>query len=182
MEFRRSRRRALRLSQTRGHRLRHPVLPALIWLVSVSFAGCSNSNFDLSADDVVGTWRAGNGLSTQVDLVEDGTFTSVGWPARAQCDPGEPITASELQGTETRDLSGTWEENDGGSLNALTLTPGSDQCSTLSINANVRSEGGVTYMCVLTGESLTGPPDNFLTLYLGEPPKSPDPGACFNYN
>lgn len=152
-------------------------------LSTLLLSGCADSDFSLTAEDAVGTWRAGSNLPTQLELVEGGVFTVTDWPLNLRCRGGSPRTVKALQGSETVDFAGTWEEGETGSLNALTLYPDGEACPISSITAQFRSESGVKYTCLSLGvPNELSNAENFFILYLGEPHETPKSSACFSYN
>lgn len=156
---------------------------ACVALSALSLTGCTNSDFSLTSEDALGTWRAGSNLPAQMDLAEDGVFTATDWPVDVGCNAGSPGTAKALQGAETADFSGTWEEGAGGSLNALTFHPDLGVCSVHSFTAEFRSEDGVKYACIGLGvPNELSSAENYFILYLGEPEETPRSNACFSYN
>lgn len=148
-----------------------------------ALSSCTNSDFDLDADDAVGTWRAGSELPTTLELADDGTFQATGWPIDAGCSAQPPETAEQLRDSEMVDFSGTWVEGDAGSQNSIRLSPVDSECLYSSISADFRSEDGVLYTCILLGVHVDlATAKNWLILYLREPEATPDSNRCFNYN
>lgn len=147
-------------------------------------SGCSNSDFSLTADDAIGTWRAGSDLPAQLELAEDGGFTATDWPLDVRCNGKSPLTVDALHGAETGDFTGTWEEGGATSAsNDLLLYPEGDACPTYVITAGFRSEEGVKYACMKLGvPNEDSSAENFFILYLGEPAQTPKSDACFSYN
>ena len=149
----------------------------------LSLVGCTDSDFSLTADDAVGTWRAGSDLPAQLELTEDGVFRATSWPLDVACNGTSPLTVTALSGSVSGDFAGTWEEGKGGSLNELTLYPEGDSCPVPSISAQFRSEGGVKYACLDLGvPNERADAESFFILYLGEPEVTPELNACFSYN
>lgn len=149
--------------------------------VPLILTACSNSDFSLTEEDAYGTWRAGSGLPTTLELADDGTFQATAWPRNVGCGGHLPRTAKELRGAETVDFSGIWEEGEGSSQNQITLTPDPESpCTT--IGADFRSEDGVLYTCTRLDEHIDmATAENWFILYLGEPETTPDSSRCFNY-
>lgn len=149
----------------------------------MALTACTNSDFSLSEEDAYGAWRAGSGLPTELELLQDGTFLATAWPIDVGCSGQPPRTARELRESDTIDFTGTWEEGNSISQNGITLVPDSEACGERSIYADFRSEDGVLYTCTLLGvlgDSATA--ENWFILYLGEPELTPDSSRCFNYN
>lgn len=146
-------------------------------------AACTDSDFSLSEEDAYGTWSAGSGLPTTLELADDGTFQATAWPIDVGCSGSPPWAASKLLESETIDFTGTWEEGDEASQNRISLMPESEACGTPQISADFRSEDGVLYTCTLLGVHVDlARAENWFILYLGEPEATPDSSRCFNYN
>ncbi|MGL4255994.1 MAG: hypothetical protein ACRCSL_06625 [Microbacterium sp.] len=79
----------------------------------------------MRANDAVGTWRAGSNLPAQLELAKTG-FTATDWPLAVGCGGEKPRAVQALEGSEIVDFTGTREEGEGGSLNAITLYPDGD--------------------------------------------------------
>ncbi|GAA4173116.1 hypothetical protein GCM10022287_15060 [Gryllotalpicola koreensis] len=150
----------------------------------LALVACTNSDFNLTKEDAYGTWRAGSGLPTTLELATDGTFQATAWPVSVGCDGDPPATAKELRGTETIDFSGTWEEGAyAASPNEITLTPAPESpCGTPWIDADLRSEDGVLYTCTKLDTPIDlASAENWFILYRSTPEATPDSGRCFNY-
>lgn len=173
-----------RMTLTPPAMIRRTIMVAMasVALITV-LSACTDANYDLDAEDAVGTWRAGSDLPTTLELSEDGTFQAIAWPIDAGCTENPPATAGELRTSEMIDFSGTWDEGDQGSQNDITLYPEDTGCNYSTIINGFRSEDGVLYTCHLLGVHVDlATAENWFILYHGEPEAMPDSGRCFNYN
>ncbi|MBF4568211.1 hypothetical protein ITJ57_05440 [Plantibacter sp. VKM Ac-2880] len=126
----------------------------------------------MSADEAVGTWRSGD---TWLELADDGTFDATAWPSEVQCGDDDP------RENDVIDFSGTWVVDNEGTNRDLVLRPDDGACERSSITSSVRSDNDLARLCVHPRGSLSGPAENFFTLYQGDPPEIEDPDRCLNY-
>jgi len=142
-------------------------------LLGTSLVACSDTRYGLPRGEAVGTWRSGD---TRLELADDGTFEATAWPSDVQCSLGDDPYADD-----PIDFSGTWMVDNEGTNRDLVLHPGDGACETSRITSDVRSDDGLARLCVHARGSLSGPAENFFTLYQGDPPETEDPDRCLNY-
>ncbi|WP_285036529.1 hypothetical protein [Plantibacter sp. ME-Dv--P-095] len=142
-------------------------------LLSASLVSCSDTQYGLPPDEAVGTWRSGD---TLLELADDGTFDATAWPSEVQCSFDEDPRENDVI-----DFSGTWVVDNEGTNRDLVLRPDDGACETSSITSSVRSDDDLARLCIHTRGSLSGPAENFFTLYQGDPPEIEDPDRCLNY-
>lgn len=141
-------------------------------LLSTSLVSCSDTQYGMSADEAVGTWRSGE---TRLELADDGTFDATACPPEVQCRDDDPREKDVI------DFSGTWVVDNEGTNRDLVLRPDDGACERSSITSSVRSDDDLARLCVHSRGSLSGPAENFFTLYHGDPPEIEDPDRCLNY-
>ncbi|WP_091366519.1 hypothetical protein [Microbacterium sp. ru370.1] len=147
--------------------------------------GCASLNYDLSAQDAVGSWSAGGDSPLRLDVRADGTFQATGWPSNAWCEGrSTPRTVNDLRIDETRSFSGTWTfvESSGPDSIRFTREDG-DDCS-VGTAADFWEEGGITYACFpLPGVTVDAKGvENLIVIYRDEPIEPSRADSCFNYN
>ena len=142
-------------------------------LLGTSLVACSDTRYGLPRGEAVGTWRSGD---TRLELADDGTFEATAWPSDVQCSLDDDPRADD-----PIDFSGTWMVDNEGTNRDLVLHPGDGACETSRITSDVRSDDGLARLCVHARGSLSGPAENFFTLYQGDPPETEDPDRCLNY-
>lgn len=151
----------------------------------VGLTGCGSINYDLSAHDAIGTWRAGNDLPTQIEVRSDGTFRATEWPSNAWCEgKATPSEVRALDVTDPRSFAGTWDFSELGGPDKLTFrrTDGAD-CE-VGVSGDFREEDGDTYVCFRLPGTILGSErvDNLFVFYRDEPRSVPREDTCFNYN
>lgn len=142
-------------------------------LLGTLLAACSGTRYGLPPDEAVGTWRSGD---TRLELADDGTFEVTGWPSQVQCSRDD-----DPRSDEPISFSGTWMVDNEGTRRDLILHPGDGACESSRIASDVRSDDGLARLCIHARGSLSGPAENFFTLYQGDPPATEDPDRCLNY-
>lgn len=146
----------------------------------VVLAACSSSQlfFGATVEQVTGAWVRNTDPPTQLFIGENGTFRATAWPVAVACEPGAAQTLDDLEGGETRDLSGTWTTF-GENGYQLEFLFNSHQCTGPGFEGFVWKRGdGQLDICVIISEAIL-PDDarakNYLVLRkLSDQPSRPD--------
>ena len=97
-------------------------------------AGCVPDGgyaYETRADDMTGSWSAGRGLATRLELASDGTATGVAWPRSVMCAGQDAERSDELPKSTTVDFGGDWKfyaGKPGTSLPDIQLSVPADVC------------------------------------------------------
>lgn len=157
-------------------------LIAMVLGVAV-LSGCSSSQlfFGATVERVTGAWGRTIDPPTQLFIDENGTFRATAWPVAVACEPGTAQTLNDLEGGETRDLSGTWTTF-GENGYQLEFLFNSHQCTGPGFEGFVWKRGdGQLDICVIISEAIL-PDDararNYLVLRKLSGQSSRPEGSC----